>query len=408
MMIKQSANAEPDAQHGVRFVPYRDMSTNIVIDPNSTKNYSRNVALAIAFIAADRDDWHRFIPIGLRTLALDAKKKREAEIVAKQNQPYATTTSSSSGKQRKAVTTTDADGSGEEEGEEKDDEKSESTTSDSDDDEEEEQERRPARAKQRKDFDEDDDVDDKLKIFDHITRKFVPATKEDEAAFALGFGQQQKNENDDDCTEELLQRLARTRLEQEQREKEAESTLPSDRKRRQAASLNDPQCESNLSEITQRFRAADSDFDLQQARQVTREKEFGIPPAPASSASTAPTLEQAKQQTKDVLQRFAPPAQTAAAAKKPQYTTQELMQFGAKTQLPPSIQQQIDRNKNPGMALPQQLQPQQQQQQQQQSQQHPQQQQQQSHTIEAKLKAIRRKNLELMQLVADLEDQIQK
>jgi hypothetical protein len=418
LMIKQSAVAEPDPKYGVRFVPYRNVATNIVTDPNASKNFSRNVALAVAFIAADRDDWHKFIPIGMRTRVLDAKKKREAEIVAKQNMPY----------QSKPAAENAAEGEEEEEDEfanayvcnrsddDDDDDDGERNDDDKGEEEEEEEEANAVAVTSRAlrqllDADEDDDVDDKvLRVFDHKTGKFVPATTKEKAHFdgtVFGGGIAEKSSGDKDHTDELLQRLARTRQEQQQQIQEEGSTLPSDRKRRQAATLSDPQCEANLSEITQRFTAATT-FDLQQERQTTREKEFGVDHE----------TEMAKQRTKDVLQRFAPtPQQQPKPAPAPEeggrkFTVQELMQFGAKTQLPPSIAQQIDANKNNANAG------QSQQPQQQQLGQPPQQQQAAQptsttataadHQVQVKLRAIRRKQLELMQLLAELEDMVQK
>lgn len=470
MMIKQSLTAEPDPQYNVRLVPYLNVATDTVIDPNSTKNYSRPIALAIAFIANDRSDWTRFIPVGIKARELTAKKRREAEIVSRQSEPF---------KPKQRLT----DDSDSEEFQLCDNaSKNSDSGGDSDSDSE--------NGHADDNYNSDDDVDDKVSVYNKVTKKFEPATPKERREFIshIGAGMfalpaplsatmveaaeqasaardgtandgtannsvigasrltERKSANagessgataklnnlaeNERAADALYERVARL---QKEREREIDSTLPSDRIRRQAASLSDPKCEPILSELAQCHHANVNDaakFDVAQQRQATRDKDCGI----VDDSGTS-------NETKNVLDRFAPAksavkqptnapslaptgsAPTAAAlaagaatattpavaaTAPPKYTIQQLMQYGAQTKLPPSIQQQLDRNKalqkggdetTPAQNVAALAEHSQQQQ--------PVPQQRaidNSRLIGEKCKAIRRKQLELMQLHAELED----
>lgn len=475
MMIKQSLTAEPDPQYNVRLVPYLNVATDTVIDPNSMKNYSRPIALAIAFIANDRSDWTRFIPVGIKARELTAKKRREAEIVSRQSEPF---------KQKRRLTDDDSDS---EEFQLCDNaSKNSDSGGDSDSD--------GGNGHADNNYNSDDDVDDKVAVYNKVTKKFEPATPKERREFIshIGAGMfapppplsatmveaaeqagtakdgtanggtandraakdstagaprltERKSANagessgataklnnlaeNERAADALYERVARL---QKEREREIDSTLPSDRIRRQAASLSDPKCEPILSELAQCHHANVNDaakFDVAQQRQATRDKDCGIVDdsgvsnetknvldrfAPAKSAVKQPTnapslAATGSAPTVAALAAGAATATTsAAAATAPKYTIQQLMQYGAQTKLPPSIQQQLDRNKalqkggdettpvQNVAALAEHSQ-----------QQQPVPQQRaidNSRLIGEKCKAIRRKQLELMQLHAELED----
>lgn len=344
MMVKQSQTAEPDEQFGVRFVPYRNVQTDIVYDPNSSKNCPRNLALAIAYIAADKPDWTRFIPVGLKARELSKEQHRRDEVIAKQREPF----------QKKNKAGKDEEEEEEEEFEICDNAINRNVFRDLDSDDSEDR-------RDQHTVDSDDDVDDKLLVYDHKTGEFVKPTEEEEQEFdenigtILTGGSQAKTENDpeyasifggkalqnQESMDDLYARVAKVRSEQEQQLHEKETTLPSDLKRRQAAILSDPNAEPLLSELTQSNRTA-TNFNLNQERDAAKAKECGV-------------VNIGEKTTSNVLDRFAPqqPPIVKPIASRPQtnpsqYTVADLMKFGAATKLPPSIQQEISRNKQNG------------------------------------------------------------
>ena len=115
--------------------------------------------------------------------------------------------------------------------------------------------------------------------------------------------------------------------------------LPSDRIRRQVATLNDPASESNASEITQRSRGADMGINIEEEREKAKQRACGIKSDASKSAVS-------------LLDRFAPEPELSMEpisnekGKAPQYSLQQLMEFGSKTKLPPSIQKTLEQKNN--------------------------------------------------------------
>ena len=115
--------------------------------------------------------------------------------------------------------------------------------------------------------------------------------------------------------------------------------LPSDRIRRQVATLNDPASESNASEITQRYRGADMGINIEEEREKAKQRACGIKSDASKSAVS-------------LLDRFAPEPELSMEpisnekGKAPQYSLQQLMEFGSKTKLPPSIQKTLEQKNN--------------------------------------------------------------
>ena len=317
MLLKQSQSAEPDAEFGVKLVPYRNMMSGVIIDPNSNKNYSRNVALAIAFIAADRDDWQRFIPVGLKARELSLKIKREAQIMSQQNQPFKMKKKKDEGEEEFLTVERDAQDDYDSSSEESTARNEKNDFWDSKEEEEE-------------DGDEDDDGDQPCKIFDHSTKQWrVPTANE---SFDLGdtMPKDTTKEKDEAQNKALEDRVAKVLQEQEKRTQEEEHTLLSDKIRRQVASLNDPLSQENASEMTQRFRGANGGFDLDRERQKVMERNCGVKSEGDDSGTS-------------LLDRFAPEPEKPKA---PQYTLQQLMDFGSKTKPPPSVQRILDQKNN--------------------------------------------------------------
>lgn len=387
MMIKQSLQAEPDPEFNVRFVPYLDLKSGAIIDPNVNKKCSRNVALAVAYIAADKNDWSRFIPVGMRIRELSKEKQRLQQVVEQQRAPF---------QKKKKEDAQD------------DDEEYELCDNQNNNDDE-------CSDNEIGQHDEDDDVDDKVSVYNAKTKRFIPATKAEEEEFDMVMHGQQPTDPQtqppqplsavaksfDKSTDDLYARVAKVRSEHEQQLQKQDETLPSDLKRRQAAMLNDPTTEPILSELTQSDRAhIDNRLDIHKEREAARAKDCGIGAEPNANSNSA---------SSNVLDRFAPnvsllpaePPITVAPMKKPQptqYTISDLMKFGATTKLPPSIQQEVNRNKQPpAVATPLTNQqsivnaapPQH------------------SAKISLKMKEIRRKHCELMLLYADLDELIQ-
>ena len=322
MMIKRAQNAQPDEQYGVRLMPYRDVKTDRVIDP-LTQKHRRNVSLAIACIAADRDDWTRFIPVGLKARVMSIQQKRAKEVVQKQNAPY---TGQPHGKMAENSDS------------EADEEFILCSTNLSDDSSESQSDA------DHEFYDTDEDVEDKA---DDVT-EYDPATgrfrRPKAEPTVKNFGIKAYNASTK-ATEELFQRVATMRRENEQKEAK---TLPSDRVRRQAASLNDPECEQNLSELSQRYHAVNNDdnrFNLDWQREAAKKRELGLPVgAPVNSFKTTSA---GKPDSDEVLDRFTSVAAAAADANEKKFkknqqkqppTLEQLMAIGRKMPLPPSLE----------------------------------------------------------------------
>lgn len=345
MMIKEAENSEPDEQYNVLLVPYRNVKTGIVINPHSN-NHTRNVSLAVAFIAADRQDWTRFIPVGLKARALAQKKQREQEVVRRQNAPYARNKKHNRSESRDGGSSLSSDESnaGDDEFIACSDAEEESCDDESSDAEESE-------TGEERDFDSDEDVQDKLYAYDRKTKRFVKPSTDDKQFFDDEFAAQPTKSFAIDAfnassaaTEQIMQRVAKIKQEQQQQQLE---TLPSDRKRRQAASLNDPECEANLSELTQHYQATGGNaenFDVNRQRDAAKQRALGLVVA---ASKAAPLLEPPSHVGNNVLDRFAPEPkqkqeqrQKATAGKNnniPQFSVAQLIEVGSKMPLPPSM-----------------------------------------------------------------------
>ncbi len=397
LLLKKSQLADPHPVYGVKLVPYKNMASGVVTDPNAGGNFSQNVALAIAFIAADRDDWQRFIPTGLKTRELSLTKKRQEEAIEKQNQPFKTRTKKADGEEEMEeefdVVNRDEDLIG-----------SESESGEIENEKEEEE--------------DDKGPSDGLLRYDHVKKDWVPATDDEQKDF--GFDQNNAVEKEGEpftkkkpslaqksalpdpeeeaaASKQLHDRVAKVLREQEQRAIEEANMLPSDRKRRQAATLNDPALEPNASEIAQHYHGADADFNVEEEREKTRERLYG-----SKSDSNKNGV--------GLMERFAPEKPetismepiTHEKGKAPQYSLQQLMEFGSKTKLPPSIQKTLEQ-KNvtaapstvPQALLASNIQT---------NNQRPQDK---IAQISAKFRQIRRKELELSALMIDLEELFQ-
>ena len=303
MMLKQSQNADLHPTYNVRYVPYKNIGNGMIINPNAGGNFSEKIALAIAFIAADRDDWQRFIPVGMKAREIAKTKKRQQEIVAKQNMPF------------------------------KDRPKR------GDDDEEDEEFMSVDRDEELESSDGDDDIDDKpLLVYDHKKGEYITETDDDEpqqkvAEKKLTLPQEEA------ATKQLNDRVAQVLKEQEERSIAEGQMLPSDRKRRQVATLNDPACEANAAVIAQHYHGADAEFDVEEEREKARERECGVKSDPKNASV-------------GLLDRFAPKTTDEKTismepiahekGKAPQYSIQQLMEFGSRTKPSPSVQRLLD------------------------------------------------------------------